>query len=91
MQQLLTPKALAAFLGLAVQTIYNRHSSGGDLPKAIKIGRRLRFHPRDVDAWVEVQRQPSAETTSRPSAELVKASGLFAQFVSEKVDVLRRE
>ncbi|WP_287497868.1 helix-turn-helix domain-containing protein [Pandoraea sp. CB10b_02] len=91
MQQLLTPKALAASLGLAVQTIYNRHSSGGDLPKAIKIGRRLRFHPHDVDAWLEVQRQRSAKTTSWPSADRLPASGILAQYVTEHVDVLRRE
>lgn len=70
MQQLLTPKALAAFLGLAVQTIYNRHSSGGDLPTAMKIGPRLRFHPDDVDAWMAVKRESGAEMTSLPSPGL---------------------
>jgi predicted DNA-binding transcriptional regulator AlpA len=56
MQPLLSPKALAAILGLAVQTIYNRHSSGGDLPTAIKLGNRLRFRPGDVDAWMDAKR-----------------------------------
>ena len=41
MQQLFSPKTLAAYLGLAEQTIYNRHSSGGDLPKAVKLGHQL--------------------------------------------------
>ncbi|WP_233272611.1 helix-turn-helix transcriptional regulator [Paraburkholderia acidisoli] len=53
----MSPKALAAFLGLAVQTIYNRHSTGGDLPKSIKLGSRLRFSGSDVDAWLDAKRQ----------------------------------
>ncbi|MEZ0245650.1 MAG: helix-turn-helix transcriptional regulator, partial [Methylophilaceae bacterium] len=56
-EQLLTPKTLAATLGLAEQTIYNRHSTGGDLPLAIKLGRLLRFRPSDVEAWLERQQQ----------------------------------
>ena len=52
MDQLLTPKTLGLMLGLAEQTIYNRHSSGGDLPPSIKIGRLLRFRPAEVEAWL---------------------------------------
>jgi predicted DNA-binding transcriptional regulator AlpA len=58
-EQLLTPKTLATTLGLAEQTIYNRHSTGGDLPSAIKLGRLLRFRPSDVEAWLERQQQTS--------------------------------
>jgi len=54
-EHLLTPKTLAAALGLAEQTIYNRHSNGGDLPACIKLGRLLRFRPADVEAWLEKQ------------------------------------
>ena len=67
MEQLLTPKTLAAYLGLAEQTIYNRHSMGGDLPPAIKLGRVLRFRPADVEAWLE--RQVSSPTPQAPSLE----------------------
>lgn len=67
MQQLMSPKALAAFLGLAVQTIYNRHSSGGDLPKAIKLGNRLRFRSRDVDAWLDAKRHSLTVRTPLPT------------------------
>jgi predicted DNA-binding transcriptional regulator AlpA len=56
-EQLLTPKTLASTLGIAEQTIYNRHSIGGNLPPAIKLGHLLRFRPADVEAWLEVQRQ----------------------------------
>ncbi len=57
MEPLLTPKTLAALLGIAEQTIYNRHSTGGDLPPAVKIGRRLRFRAEDVSLWVESKRE----------------------------------
>ena len=69
MERLLSPKTLATTLGLAEQTIYNRHSAGGNLPPAIKIGRMLRFRPADVEAWLK-QLQVSTTTTviARPSA-----------------------
>lgn len=69
-EQLLSPKALASLLGLAEQTIYNRHSTGGDLPPAIKIGRALRFRPADVSAWLDghLQAQASIPATSRSHA-----------------------
>lgn len=56
MEQLFTPESLANYLGLSRQTIYNRHSTGGDLPLLIRIGRLIRFHPRDVEYWLELQR-----------------------------------
>ncbi|WP_374477663.1 helix-turn-helix transcriptional regulator [Zoogloea sp.] len=64
MEPLLTPQTLAAALGLAEQTIYNRHSTGGNLPPAIKLGRLLRFRPADVEAWLERQKQPSPSAAS---------------------------
>lgn len=74
--KLLTPKALAELLGLAEQTIYNRHSTGGDLPQAIKLGRLLRFHPADVDSWLECQRKPAPPPVlSPPSAPSARRPG----------------
>ena len=52
MDRLLTPQELAENVGLAVQTIYNRHSTGGSLPACIRIGRLLRFRQSDVDIWL---------------------------------------
>lgn len=52
MEKLLTPADLARKMGLAVQTIYNRRSSGGSLPRCINTGRLIRFHPRDVEEWL---------------------------------------
>lgn len=69
MERLFTPQTLADYLGLAVQTIYNRHASGGDLPPVIKIGRLLRFQPQDVVAWLERQRgQGQAEQSALVAA-----------------------
>jgi excisionase family DNA binding protein len=59
MQHLFSPQTLAAYLGLAEQTIYNRHSRAGDLPKAVKLGRLLRFRPDDVNAWLDAKRRPN--------------------------------
>lgn len=70
MQQLFSPKTLAAYLGLAEQTIYNRHSTGGDLPQAIKLGHLLRFRLADVEAWLDAKRQagmPPLSVLGQPS------------------------
>ena len=55
MERLLTPKDLAQVTGLALQTIYNRHSYGGSLPECLNLGGRLRFRQRDVDTWLDGQ------------------------------------
>lgn len=62
-EHLLSAKALAVRLGVAEQTIYNRHCSGGDLPPAVKLGRLLRFRASDVEAWL----QALSGSTSVPS------------------------
>ena len=72
MQQLFSPKTLAAYLGLAEQTIYNRHSNGGDLPKAVKLGHLLRFRFADVDAWLDMKRQ--SKTTMTPLSTIAHPS-----------------
>lgn len=64
MEQLLTSKMLADLLGLAEQTIYNRHSTGGSLPPCIKLGRLVRFRMSDVEAWINGQQR--AETIVAP-------------------------
>lgn len=75
-KKLLTPKALAELLGLAEQTIYNRHSTGGDLPRPMKLGRLLRFHTADVDSWLERQRQSAVPPVIPPlSAPSVRRPG----------------
>jgi len=68
MDQLLSTKALASVLGVSEQTIYNRHSSGGNLPPSIKLGRLLRFRATDVDAWIANQPSSSGQRTALASA-----------------------
>ncbi|WP_082794374.1 helix-turn-helix transcriptional regulator [Thauera humireducens] len=59
LEPLLTPETLAKLLGLATQTIYNRSSTGGDLPRITRLGRLLRFRPLDVEAWLEEKQRTS--------------------------------
>jgi excisionase family DNA binding protein len=72
---LLSPKELAAALGIAEQTIYNRHSGGGDLPPCLKLGRLLRFRREDVEAWLmrklssNAARQPQAIQSRAPTGQ----------------------
>lgn len=55
MNKLLNVAELAELLGLASQTIYNRHSTGGSLPPCVRLGRALRFPVDGVAAWINQQ------------------------------------
>ncbi|WP_428985542.1 helix-turn-helix transcriptional regulator [Sphaerotilus microaerophilus] len=57
MSPLLTPSGLAAVLGLATRTIYNRISTGGDLPPHVRLGNLPRFVAEDVEQWLEQKRR----------------------------------
>lgn len=50
--QLLTYEELGEYLGLSTQTLRGRMSKGGDLPRAIRIGRFVRFRMDDVQEWL---------------------------------------
>lgn len=52
MSPLITITGLSEITGLAVQTIYNRHCNGGDLPTVIKLGKLIRFRAADVENWI---------------------------------------
>ncbi|WP_371136299.1 helix-turn-helix transcriptional regulator [Methyloversatilis sp.] len=64
MEQLFSPKQLAALLGIAEQTIYNRRAMGGDLPQCVKLGRLLRFKQSDIEAWLNKQQIPPRPPTA---------------------------
>lgn len=74
MEKLLTPKELADMLGISVQTLYNRRSTGGSLPRAVLIGRLVRFRQIDVDFWINgLSSCPVAEESrERPRHHLEK-------------------
>ncbi|MGH9045340.1 MAG: helix-turn-helix transcriptional regulator [Acidimicrobiales bacterium] len=52
--RLLSPEALAEYLGVPVATIYqwNYRRSG---PRALRVGRHLRFRPEDIQSWLDAQ------------------------------------
>ncbi|CAN5748728.1 hypothetical protein BH11PSE12_BH11PSE12_07730 [soil metagenome] len=66
MEQLFSPKTLATLLGIAEQTIYNRHSTGGDLPSVVKLGHLLRFRSSDVETWLAQKHQTATPPTLAP-------------------------
>lgn len=58
-ESLLTPEQVSELLGIPVGTLYGwRHKGNG--PRAIKIGRHLRYRRSDVDGWIDSRAQLSA-------------------------------
>ena len=53
-RNLATPEELSEFLGIPIGTLYawNHRGTG---PKALKIGRHLRYRWREVEAWLDAQ------------------------------------
>lgn len=56
--RLLDANDLSTQTGWSVSTIYRRRSVGASMPRAIKVGRALRWRQSDVDAWIEEQLEP---------------------------------
>jgi excisionase family DNA binding protein len=50
---LLTAEDVATLLGVGRRTVYNM-ASAGELPGILHVGRRLRFQPRVVRAWLRI-------------------------------------
>ena len=50
-----TPAELAVVLQVGKQTIYNKLSIGGNLPKHFRIGSRVRFRGSDIVKFIENQ------------------------------------
>jgi excisionase family DNA binding protein len=51
-----TPQDLAAYVNVALQTVYGWRKQGKG-PKATKIGGQLRFTWTDIDDWIERQQR----------------------------------
>lgn len=63
-QRLLTPEEVAELCATSTQTVkYWRRTGTGPLP--LKIGRRVRYDSRDVESWLEEQRQQANQDNRR--------------------------
>lgn len=56
LKPLLSAREVAPLMGVALQTLYNWMHLGKDIPPHIVCGRRVRFHPDDIAAWLEARR-----------------------------------
>ena len=65
--QLLRMEDLARLLGdKTVEALrVQRHRNPESLPPAIKIGNRVFFDPRDVEAWIDSQRENGGPAKNR--------------------------
>lgn len=54
-REYISPQQVADITGLAVKSIYNRHSNG-QMPPAYKFGSRVRWLSTDIEAWLEGHR-----------------------------------
>ena len=64
--QLMSPKDLAAWLGVPLATVY-RWNSDGCGPRRVTVGRHTRYAEADVHAWLETRtvQAPRAEPHGR--------------------------
>jgi excisionase family DNA binding protein len=56
MDRLLTPESLAALLAVPKRAIYGL-AAAGEIPGAIRIGRRLRFDSQLIRTWLRLHRR----------------------------------
>ncbi len=49
---LISAQALAEYLGVPLQTVYQWSHRGGG-PPAIRVGRHLRYRPEQVEQWLD--------------------------------------
>ena len=49
---LITPKDLAERLGITDRCLRERRALGRSLPKYVRVGRFIRYRPKDVEEWI---------------------------------------
>ncbi|WP_341935359.1 helix-turn-helix domain-containing protein [Microbacterium sp. LWO14-1.2] len=59
MRALLTIQQVSELTGLAVQTLYNLRSTGGDAPPSFTLRGRVRYYEDDLEAWIAHASQKS--------------------------------
>lgn len=52
--KLMTAQELADYLGVPLGTLYQWRTKGA-APRAMKVGRHIRFRSADVEAWLDAQ------------------------------------
>lgn len=50
---LLDIKELGQILGVSVRTLEDRRCHGRSMPRSIRIGRLVRYRPKDVESWLD--------------------------------------
>jgi excisionase family DNA binding protein len=56
-ERLMTVDDLAAMCGVPKATVYKWRSTG-EGPPGLRLGKHLRFRPRDVEQWLETRQDP---------------------------------
>lgn len=59
LERLLDLDEVAAYLGIPKNTLYKWRVQG-EGPRAIKVGKHLRFRRRDVEAWLDAHYEGTA-------------------------------
>ncbi len=63
---LLDTKQLATLLGVSPRTIEDRRTKGMSLPRNVRIGKLIKYRPKDVELWLDsLQDEQEAEQGSR--------------------------
>lgn len=68
LERLLDLDEVAAYLGIPKNTLYKWRVQG-EGPRAIKVGKHLRFRRRDVEAWLDAHYENGSEPTGRSTPE----------------------
>lgn len=56
-EKLLTAQEVADYLGVPLATLYQWRTKG-TAPRAVKVGRHIRFRPVDLQAWCDRNADP---------------------------------
>ena len=77
--QNLTPRAAAAYIGLAPATLAKIRCRSNDGPPFMRLGRKIVYAQADLDAWLEARRATStADADSRLPRRLTESAGRAA-------------
>lgn len=56
-EKLMNPQDVSTYLGVPVVTLYGWRSRG-DGPRAMRVGRHLRYRRSDIDKWLDGHSDP---------------------------------